>query len=189
MFCRCCRARPGHLAGHDWSVPGSDAVHLTFDDGPDPGHPGVDILAQHGAKQPFVVGDQAARHSDILGSEGGGPRRREAHHASRAGLAHPPPHTCSRPWIHGWTAAVVPPSLRENDPAQARCIAAHEDLIMWDVAEICPGGGHAEVASAKPGSDGAPSRAAWSCSIAPSTRQGSALLPDYLAWLSQNGSR
>ena len=55
--------------GTTWSVQGSDAVHLTFDDGPDPEvTPWVlDVLAQHGAKATFfVVGDQAARHPDIL---------------------------------------------------------------------------------------------------------------------------
>ena len=183
--------------GTMWSVQGSDAVHLTFDDGPDPTvTPWVlDVLAQHGAKATFfVVGDQAARHSDILEAV------KAAGHAVGG-------HTMRHE--RGWRTPTTPyvqsaldsmdglqplfrPPYGKMTPAQARSIAAHADLIMWDVlsGDYALEVGHAqEVASAqarlrrrtKPGSvvvfhDSAKHAAGLQ-----------ALLPDYLAWLSQKG--
>ena len=183
--------------GTMWSVQGSDAVHLTFDDGPDPTvTPWVlDILAQHGAKATFfVVGDQAARHPDILEAV------KAAGHAVGG-------HTMRHE--RGWrtpTAQYVQSALDSIDgllplfrppygkmtPAQARRIGAHADLVMWDVLS----GDYAlDVRHAR-------GVALAQARLQRSTKSGSvvvfhdsakhasglkALLPDYLTWLSRKG--
>ena len=183
--------------GTMWSVQGSDAVHLTFDDGPDPTvTPWVlDILAQHEAKATFfVVGDQAARHSDILEAV------KAAGHAVGG-------HTMRHE--RGWRTPTTPyvqsaldsmdglqplfrPPYGKMTPAQARRIGAHADLVMWDVlsGDYALNAGLArEVTSAQ-------------ARLRRRTKRGSvvvfhdsakhaaglrALLPDYLTWLSQKG--
>ena len=111
---------------------------MTFDDGPDPTvTPWVlDVLAQHGAKATFfVVGDQAARHPDILEAV------KAAGHAVGG-------HTMRHE--RGWRTPTAPyvqsaldsidgllplfrPPYGKMTPAQARRIGAHADLVMWDV--------------------------------------------------------
>lgn len=64
----------------------SDAVHLTFDDGPDPrSTPAVlDVLANHGARATFfVVGRAAQRHPDLVNRI-----RREGHTIGSHGYLH-----------------------------------------------------------------------------------------------------
>ncbi|MGB1055429.1 MAG: polysaccharide deacetylase family protein [Flavobacteriales bacterium] len=183
--------------GTIWSVAGSDAVHLTFDDGPDPEvTPWVlDILAQHGAKATFfVVGDQAAKHPDILdlvkkaGHAVGG-------HTMRHELGW---RTGTTPYVKSALASIdglqplFRPPYGKMTPAQARRIGAHADLIMWDVlsGDFALDAQHAqEVATAQ-------------ARLQRRTKLGSvvvfhdsakhaaglkALLPEYLSWLSQNG--
>ena len=183
--------------GTTWSVEGSDAVHLTFDDGPDPeATPWVlDILAKHGAKATFfVVGDQVAKHPDILKAMqmadhavGG--------HTMRHELGW---HTETNTYIQSALESIdglqplFRPPYGKMTPTQARCIGVHADLIMWDVLSgdfTLDVRSACEVASAqarlrrrtKPGSvvvfhDSAKHAAGLK-----------ALLPDYLAWLSQKG--
>lgn len=183
--------------GTTWSIEGSDAVHLTFDDGPDPEVTlwVLDVLAQHSAKATFfVVGDQAAKHPEVLDAV-----LRAGHAVGGHTMRHE----------KGWcteTVTYVKSALESIDglmplfrppygkltPAQARHIGVHADLIMWDVLS----GDFAldvhkarEVSSAqarlqrrtKPGSvvvfhDSAKHAAGLK-----------ALLPDYLVWLSQSG--
>ena len=183
--------------GTTWSVAGSAAVHLTFDDGPDPEvTPWVlDMLAQHGAKATFfVVGDQAAKHPDILEAV-----KKAGHvvggHTMRHELGW---RTDTTPYVQSALASIdglqplFRPPYGKMTPAQARRIGAHADLIMWDVlsGDFALDAQHAqEVAKAqarlqrrtRPGSvvvfhDSAKHAAGLK-----------ALLPDYLAWLSRKG--
>ena len=124
--------------GTTWSVAGSDAVHLTFDDGPDPEvTPWVlDMLAQHRAKATFfVVGDQAVKHPDILEA-----LKKAGHvvggHTMRHELGW---RTDTTPYVQSALASIdglqplFRPPYGKMTPAQARRIRAHADLIMWDV--------------------------------------------------------
>ena len=183
--------------GTTWSVAGSDAVHLTFDDGPDPEvTPWVlDMLAQHGAKATFfVVGDQAAKHPDILEAV-----KKAGHvvggHTMRHELGW---RTDTTPYVQSALTSIdglqplFRPPYGKMTPAQARRIGVQADLIMWDVLS----GDFAldvhkasEVSSAqarlqrrtKPGS------VVVFHDSAKHAEGLKALLPDYLSWLSQNG--
>ena len=140
----------------------------------------LDILAQHGAKATFfVVGDQAAKHPDILeavkaaGHAVGG-------HTMRHEMGW---RTDTAPYVQSALASIdglqplFRPPYGKMTPAQARRIGAHADLIMWDVLSgdlpwTCSM--RRKWQQPEPDFNGAPSQAAWSCfTTAPSMRQGS----------------
>jgi len=131
--------------GTVWATQANRAVHLTFDDGPDPVVTPW-VLAELGARGMsatfFVVGDQAAKHGDVL---------RQVAESGHALGGHTMAHE------HGWrtpTATyvqsarasldVVAPHRRSGTPlfrppygkftrAQASALAPRAKLVMWDV--------------------------------------------------------
>ena len=126
--------------GTEWATDTDSAVHLTFDDGPDPDvTPWVlDELAARGMKATFfVVGEQAERHPDLLA------------HIQAAG------HTLGGHTMrheHGWKTGVDPyvesavasleaasssgvfrPPYGKFTRTQAKRLSTHASIVMWDV--------------------------------------------------------
>ena len=184
--------------GTTWSVQGSDAVHLTFDDGPDPEvTPWVlDILAQHGAKATFfVVGDQAAKHPDVL----------EAVQAAGHSVGgHTMQHergwgTETTRYVQSALASIVGlqplfrPPYGKMTAAQARHIGTHADLIMWDVlsgdfALDVQDAREVSLAQVRLQRRTKPGSVVVFHDSAKHAEGLKALLPDYLAWLTQKGT-
>ena len=128
---------PGTL----WSTSSPNAVHLTFDDGPDPGLTPW-VLAQLRARGMtatfFVVGEQAQHHPHVLDQVreqghvlGGHTMRHE--HGWRTGTEAYVASARQSMAVAGQGVNVFRPPYGKFKRAQAKALAYHATSVMWDV--------------------------------------------------------
>ncbi len=127
--------------GTQWATDHSGAVHLTFDDGPDPDiTPWVlDLLEEHGMTATFfVVGAQAKRHPDLLKK-----LRAQGHAVGGHTMNHEHGwHTDTQTYVHSARASLhadreghslFRPPYGKLTRAQCLALRPHAQIVMWNV--------------------------------------------------------
>ena len=128
-------------SGTRWATDHSGAVHLTFDDGPDPDiTPWVlDLLEEHGMTATFfAVGAQAKRHPDLLQKA-----RAQGHAVGGHTMNHEHGwHTDTQTYVHSAKASLQAdrdghslfrPPYGKLTRAQCLALRPHAQIVMWNV--------------------------------------------------------